>query len=291
MHQQLINISEAILPAEPRIELLSAEGNMAQYPPAQRWFAELSYRGMSFCGWQRQPSSPSVQQRIEESLQTVLRRPVEVVGAGRTDTGVNARSMWMHFDSYEGEFSPEMLIKSLNQLCGPDIAFRQMRLVRPDAHARFDAVRRTYRYVVLFHKNPFLKDLSWHCFSKLDVDRMNECASILKETSDFTSFAKLHSDARTNICKVVEARWNRLEEDAEIRWPGQGLVFTISADRFLRNMVRAVVGTLVEVGRGKLSVHDFKRIIDARDRCSAGQSVAPQGLYLWNIDYPDDIWL
>lgn len=291
MPQMLMNITEAIAPREPKIELLAPEENRGQYAPTERWFAEISYSGAGFCGWQRQPNSPSVQQTIEEALATVLRRPVPIVGAGRTDTGVNARVMWLHFDALCGEFEPESLLKSLNQLCGKRIAFRKIRKVRPDAHARFDALSRTYRYIVCFRKNPFLRELSWHCFSNLNMEAMNRAAASLTSTSDFTSFAKLHSDAKTNICKVTEARWSLLSEDSEIRWPEEGMVFTITSDRFLRNMVRAVVGTLVDVGRGKLSAEDFKRIIDAKDRCAAGQSMPPQALYLWDIVYPDDIWL
>lgn len=291
MAQLIMNITEAIAPSEPKIQVLENQSAKEQREVYERWFAKLSFLGEGFCGWQRQPGSPSVQQTIEEALATVLRREVPVVGAGRTDTGVNARVMWLHFDARRGEFLPEVLLKSLNQLCGPRIAFSELKLVKPDAHARFDALSRTYRYVAVFRKNPFLKSLSWHCFSRLDRDAMNRAASQLTEMDDFTSFAKLHSDAKTNICRVTEARWDKLDSDPELRWPEEGLIFTIKADRFLRNMVRAVVGTLVDVGRGKLTEKDFRKIAEAKNRCCAGQSMPPQALYLWDIEYPDSIWL
>ncbi len=293
MASLILNVTEALPPKVTEIELLatSEKSEKEQREHNQRWFMRLSYRGADFCGWQRQPTSPSVQQTLEESMRTVLRRPVPVTGAGRTDTGVNARVMWVHFDARIGEFDPPALIKALNQLCGGSIAVSELRKVRPDAHARFDAVSRTYRYVVLFEKNPFLCGLSWRCFSKLDIEKMNKAASLLPAVSDFTSFAKLHSDAKTNLCKVTEARWNTLADDSEIRWPADGVVFTVTADRFLRNMVRAIVGTLVDVGRGKLSLERFVEIIEAKDRCAAGQSMPAEALYLWDITYPDTIWL
>lgn len=288
-----LNVTEALPPKVPEIELLytSEKGVKEQREHFQRWFMRLSYRGADFCGWQRQPSSPSVQQTLEESLQTILRRPVPVTGAGRTDTGVNARVMWVHFDARIGEFEPPALIKALNQLCGRNIAVAELRKVHSDAHARFDAVSRTYRYIVLFEKNPFLSGLAWRCFSRLDMEAMNRAASLLPAVSDFTSFAKLHSDAKTNLCNVTEARWNTLTDDGEIRWPVDGIVFTVTADRFLRNMVRAIVGTLVDVGRGKLTLPRFVEIIEAKDRCAAGQSMPAEALYLWDVRYPDAIWL
>lgn len=247
-----------------------------------RCFAELAYNGAPFCGWQRQPSSPSVQQRFEDALATVVRAPVPVVGAGRTDSGVHARRMWAHFDLPDSICDLRRLALSLDRLCGPDIAVRQVRQVRPDAHARFDAVSRTYRYYVSHRKSPFTRGLSWQIPHPLNYGAMNEAASILLETSDFTSFAKLHSDARTNICRLTEARWTLTEE---------GAVFQISADRFLRNMVRAVVGTLVEVGRGRLNIDGFRDVVIARDRCAAGESVPAHGLYLWDVVYPPEIFL
>jgi len=211
----------------------------------------------------------------------MLRREMAITGAGRTDTGVNARVMYAHFDAEEiadkGRF-----ILSLNRLCGPHIAIEDLIEVPDRAHARFDATEREYKYFVTFDKSPFLATLSWHSPSMLDMESMNNAASLLVRTKDFTSFAKLHSDSKTNICDLREARWERWDNDFGI----PGLVFTIRADRFLRNMVRAVVGTLVDVGRGKITPERFQDIIDARNRCSAGTSMPPQALFLWNIRYP-----
>lgn len=237
----------------------------------------LAYRGAGFHGWQSQPNAVSIQGVVENAMSTVFRMDIPIVGAGRTDTGVNARTMFAHFD-YEDELpDKKRLLVSLNRLVGKDIAIHDIFRVADDAHARFDATERTYKYFVSFEKTPFLYPLSWFCPAKLDIARMNEAAEILLSTEDFTSFAKLHSDARTNICDVRKARWS-LE--------GESLaVFTISADRFLRNMVRAVVGTLVDVGRGKLSIDGFRNIINSKDRCSAGQSMPGEALFLWDIKY------
>lgn len=254
-----------------------------------RFFLKLSYYGSPYHGWQSQPNAVSVQQTIEESLSTMLRTPVSITGSGRTDTGVNARVMYAHFDAPESirNFSKEKFLLSLNRLCGPAISIENLIPVADDAHARFDATKRTYKYFVTFDKNPFLSPISWHSPSGLNMNSMNEAAKLLLSTSDFTSFAKLHSDAKTNICRVDRADWKNWDSPffSDGNTPG-GIVFTISADRFLRNMVRAVVGTLVDVGRGKLTIDDFRRIIDDRDRCSAGTSMPPQALFLWDVTYP-----
>lgn len=242
-----------------------------------RWFLRLAYRGAPFHGWQVQPNAVSVQGEVEKALTTALRTPVSIVGAGRTDTGVNARVMYAHFD-FDGELPDKgRLLVSLNRLVGHDIAIHDIIPVHDDAHARFDALERSYKYFVAFDKTPFLYRLSWHCPNGLDLDRMNEAAQLLLTTEDFTSFAKLHSDAKTNICRVTKAEWTSIGNE--------GAVFTITADRFLRNMVRAVVGTLVEVGRGKLTVEGFRDIIERKDRCAAGQSMPGEALFLWDIKY------
>ena len=246
-----------------------------------RRFLKLSYDGAPFHGWQRQPGDSSVQQTLEEALSTICRRPVEVVGAGRTDTGVNARVMSAHFDSDYIIPDKRRFLTGLNRLCGHAIAVEDVFEVDPDKHARFDARLRTYKYFVTFAKCPFLENMSWQTVMKLDLDLMNEAAALLLTTDDFTSFAKLHSDARTNICRVSEARWETWRNSFGV----PGAVFTISADRFLRNMVRAVVGTLVDVGRGKISVAEFAEIIRRKDRCAAGTSMPPQALFLWDIEY------
>ncbi|MDE6555390.1 MAG: tRNA pseudouridine(38-40) synthase TruA [Duncaniella sp.] len=238
----------------------------------------LAYRGAPFHGWQTQPGACTVQQTIEEGLSTVLREPVKIVGAGRTDTGVNASKMVAHFDlDVPLQMSGPSLCRALNSILGKDIAIYNVEEVAPDLHARFSARSRTYHYYVVTRKSPFFYPLSWQAPPSLDFEAMNRAASLLLTTSDFTSFAKLHSDAKTNICRVTRAEWVRLTED--------GWVFIITADRFLRNMVRAVVGTLVDVGRGKMTVDDFAAVIGRRDRCAAGTSMPPQALYLHDITY------
>lgn len=237
----------------------------------------LAYRGAPFHGWQIQPGEITVQQVLEEALGKYLRRQTAVTGAGRTDAGVNARRMTAHFDSVTPLADIPSAIRALNAMCGRDIAVESIREVHADAHARFDATARTYHYYASAGKTPFFHMLSWQAPPRLDYEAMNRAAAHLLETDDFASFAKLHSDAKTTICRVTEAEWR----------PWQcGMVFVITADRFLRNMVRAVVGTLVDVGRGKLSEADFVRIIEERDRCAAGTSMPPQALYLWDVKYP-----
>lgn len=251
----------------------------------RRYFIKLSYDGSAFHGWQRQPNASSVQQTVEEALSTVLGIPVVVTGAGRTDTGVNAREMYAHFDVPEIALSrisdTQKIIGSLRRLCGRMIGVMDLLPVSPEAHARFDATLRRYRYFAIFSPSPFAGRYAWSAPDSLDVEAMNEAASILKATDDFTSFAKLHGNAATNICRVSEAVWTPYQYPT-----GEaGLVFTIAADRFLRNMVRAVVGTLVEVGRGKMTVPQFRDVIAARDRCAAGTSMPAQALFLWDVEY------
>ena len=247
-----------------------------------RWFLDLSFCGARFHGWQVQPNAVSVQQVVEESLSTVLRHPTPIVGAGRTDAGVNARRMIAHFDTDEQIADSGKFLRSLDRLCGPDIAFRSLRRVKDDAHARFDATSRSYKYFVIDHKSPFFGRLAY-LGKGLDYARMNDAAELLLEVDDFTSFAKLHSDAKTNICRVSYARWSRVADGTH--------VFHITADRFLRNMVRAVVGTLVEVGRGKMDLDGFRRVIESKNRCSAGNSMPAEALYLWDVTYPETIYL
>ncbi|MCH5217193.1 MAG: tRNA pseudouridine(38-40) synthase TruA [Muribaculaceae bacterium] len=247
-----------------------------------RYFLRLSYDGTDFHGWQRQPNAPSVQQKIEEALGTVLRHDTPVTGAGRTDTGVHAREMYAHFDS-DTTFDPEGLKRSLNNMCGHSIAIHDILRVKDDAHARFDATARTYQYRIITRKDPFQDRYAWRLQQIPDLDVMNWAAALLLLTADFTSFAKLHGDAKTNICNVSNAAWT-IDEASGV------ITFTITADRFLRNMVRAVVGTLIEVGRHKLSIPEFRQVIRAKDRCEAGMSVPAKGLFLTRIEYPDDIF-
>lgn len=245
-----------------------------------RYFLHLAYNGADYHGWQSQPNAITVQETVEKALSRVLRRQVAIVGAGRTDTGVNARSMYAHFDVDNEIADPQRLISALNSLVGRDIAIYGIRRVADDAHARFDAVARTYKYFVTTRKSPFDYRFAWNPPYRLDVDAMNAAAARLADYIDFTSFSKLHTDVATNNCRIYEARWA-----AE----GDRLTFTIKADRFLRNMVRAIVGTLVDVGRGKTSVDEFCRIIERKDRCAAGASVPGNALFLWQVDYPYEV--
>lgn len=241
----------------------------------------MAYNGASYHGWQSQPNAVSVQETLERVMSMVLREPISVTGAGRTDTGVNAAMMIAHFDMAQPIADVAQLIRQLNSALGSDIAVYAIFAVKDDAHARFDATSRTYKYFVSMKKSPFNCKFSWQCFHSLDFDLMNEAAERLKGYTDFTSFSKLHTDVATNNCRVTHARWDKTGDG---QW-----VFTITADRFLRNMVRAIVGTLVDVGRHKIGVDEFCRIIGKKDRCSAGTSMPGNALFLWDITYPYEI--
>ncbi|MBR3937509.1 MAG: tRNA pseudouridine(38-40) synthase TruA [Bacteroidaceae bacterium] len=247
-----------------------------------RYFIYLEFDGSAYSGWQIQPHSPSVQQTLEEALALFLRQNVSVTGAGRTDAGVHASEMVAHFDLDEPQDCGWMRGK-LNGILPQDIAVHRIVPVKADAHARFDATARTYKYYVTLNKSAFNRNYSWFLPNEPDFEMMNRAAEILMKTVDFTSFSKLHTDTRTNDCHVTEAEWEMLPDG---RW-----VFTITADRFLRNMVRAIVGTLMEVGRGRLTIDGFQRIIDSKDRCSAGDSAPAQGLFLYKIVYPDNLFV
>jgi tRNA pseudouridine38-40 synthase len=243
-----------------------------------RYFIQLSYDGTGYHGWQIQKNARSVQEEVEKALTVIAREKIEVVGAGRTDTGVHAACYIAHFDSNHQGMDDENLCFKLNCLLPFDIAVHKIFRVRDDAHARFDATYREYKYFLSRNKDPFTFAYSEKESRFLDVALMNEAALILLETTDFTSFSKLGSDVKTNNCVVTKAFWEEI---------GNQLVFTIRADRFLRNMVRAIVGTLLEVGLGKISIAEFKSVIEKRDRSSAGASVAAKGLFLVDIGYPD----
>lgn len=249
-----------------------------------RYFIRLSFDGSAYHGWQIQPNAVTVQQRLDESLSTILRQEISTVGAGRTDAGVNAHCMVAHFDCQQPEgalLDLKDLRFKLNRLLPQDISVQRIIPVSPDAHARFDARSRTYRYWIYREKSPFLRHYATRLNFPVDFDRMNEAAAILLETRDFTSFSKLHTDAKTNICKVTKAEWTCIDGDC---WQ-----FEITADRFLRNMVRSVVGTLVDVGRGRLSIDEFRRVISLKDRCAAGESMPAKALSLWDICYDFDV--
>ncbi|MDE6276514.1 MAG: tRNA pseudouridine(38-40) synthase TruA [Muribaculaceae bacterium] len=253
-----------------------------------RWFIDLSYLGGAYHGWQVQPGAITVQEVLERALSTLFRcDKVAVTGAGRTDAGVNARRMIAHVDLPDDfDAASRRFLKAVNSLCGRDIAVYSFTPVAPDAHARFDATERTYRYFVHTAKNPFaeLGGLSWRAPFTLDFEAMNRAGDFLLGIRDFTSFSKLHTDVKTNICDLRKARWERLsgrEGDNEGRW-----YFEITADRFLRNMVRAVVGTLVDVGRGKMQPEDIIKILEAKNRSFAGTSMPGEALFLWDVKYP-----
>ena len=249
-----------------------------------RYFIELSYDGAAYCGWQRQPDAPTVQQALEKALSTLLRQDVEVVGAGRTDTGVNASYYVAHFDCESGVKDCAQLVYKLNLILPQDIAVKRVREVTPEAHARFDAVEREYTYYISQRKNPFRRFSAWQYYVQLDMERMNEAAATLLEYDDFTSFAKLNSNNKTNICHVVKAEWRRAEWDEDL------LIFTIRADRFLRNMIRAIVGTLVDVGRGRYTVEEFCDILHSRDLSRSSAGAPAQGLFLSDVKYSDEVY-
>lgn len=241
-----------------------------------RYFIYFSYNGAQYHGWQIQPNANTVQAELTKSMRLLLREEIDLTGAGRTDTGVHAKLMTAHFDTSEPIKNPDQLVYKLNSLLPYDIAVKRIEEVNADLHARFSAKSRTYKYYLTTEKNPFFKEFAAYVNYPLDFEKMNEACNILFEYRDFTSFSKLHTDAKTNNCNIMQAVW---EKEADY-W-----VFTIRADRFLRNMVRAIVGTLIEVGRGKLDAEDFRQIIEKKDRCAAGTSAPAQGLFLVEVGY------
>lgn len=247
-----------------------------------RYFIYFSYDGAAYHGWQVQPNAVTVQQVLEEALGKFMRQPVPLVGAGRTDAGVNAACMVAHAD-FPFEVDCAQLVYKLNRMLPPDIAVSDMRRVRDDAHARFDAISRRYNYRVVTAKSPFARRYACRVMPGIDFEAMNRAAELLYEYTDFTSFSKLHTDVKTNNCKVTHAAWRRVGEH---EW-----VFEIEADRFLRNMVRAIVGTLLLVGRGKMSIEGFREVIENKARGEAGDSAMGEALFLMEVKYPNDIFL
>lgn len=247
-----------------------------------RYFIYLSYDGTAYHGWQVQPNAVSVQQKLNECLAKLLRgKNTDVTGAGRTDAGVHAHMMVAHFDIDE-ELDGTWLTDKLNRILPQDIAVSKVLRVNDQAHARFDAKARTYHYWIYTKKDPFNRQYATRITFSLDFNKMNEAAAYLLTVSDFTSFSKLHTDVKTNICKVTHAEWTNIEGDV---WQ-----FEITADRFLRNMVRAVVGTLIEVGRGRLSLEDFKAVVAQKNRCAAGDSMPGNALSLVDIRYDNEVF-
>lgn len=248
-----------------------------------RYFIFISYKGTSYHGWQIQPNSVTVQKILEQALSVVLNEPITTIGAGRTDAGVHASFFCANFDSSSPDLlQTRNLVFRLNQYLPSDISVSSIRKVVPDANARYSAVSRTYKYYISRIKDPFFDNSSWYLHGHIDIATMNLACRLLYNHEDFTSFSKLHSGAKSNICRIYHAQW----EESENR-----LVFTIRADRFLRNMVRAIVGTMIEIGTGKLNIKDFDDIINAKDRCRAGKSAPAKGLFLVDIEYPAETFL
>jgi tRNA pseudouridine38-40 synthase len=248
-----------------------------------RYFIFLSYRGTQYHGWQAQPNSVTIQKILDKALSTILSEEISTTGAGRTDTGVHALMFCAHFDSKSDYLANRKnIVYKLNGYLPPDISVNRIRMVKSDTNARFSAISRTYKYFITRHKNPFSLDSAWFVHGNIFVDKMNEAASILNRYNEFTSFSKLHSDNKTDICKISYAKWDEIDDK---------LVFTITADRFLRNMVRAIVGTLVDVGTGKIDIKMFEEIILACDRSKASKSAPAKGLFLSGIEYPENIFI
>lgn len=242
----------------------------------QRYFLQLSYKGTNYHGWQIQPNAISVQEVIEKALSTILREKISVVGAGRTDTGVHASYYILHFEVVDSLPENIDLPFKLNRFLPPDIAVQNVWAVNDGMHARFSAISRTYHYFISTTKNPFSTEIAYEYTKSLDIEKMNEAAQKLFDYTDFSSFSRLHTDVKTNDCKIMQAEW--VQNDNQLK-------FIIKADRFLRNMVRAIVGTLLEVGQGKLSVQEFCEIIERKNRGEAGASAPAQGLFLVDIKY------
>lgn len=241
-----------------------------------RYFIELAYNGTRYHGWQYQPNATSVQQTLNRGLSLLLGEDIDAMGAGRTDTGVHARQMYAHFD-FDGFFECDNLVYKLNALLPKDIAVYSIFPVSDEAHARFDATSRTYEYHIHTQKDVFAENLSWYYQHELDTDLMNAAAKKLLLHTDFQCFSKVNTDVSTFNCSISHASWHA---------DGKKLIFTITADRFLRNMVRAVVGTLVNVGQRKTTLEEFDNIIIQKERSKAGFSVPAHGLYLTKVQYP-----
>ena len=244
-----------------------------------RYFIQLSYNGSSYHGWQIQPNAVTVQETIQDALSKLLNTNISITGAGRTDTGVHAFQMFAHFD-VDVTLDTENLTFKLNSFLPKDIAIQSIFQVNADAHTRFHAIKRSYDYKISLKKNVFLFDYTHYVHQKLDVDKMNEAANILLEYTNFQCFSKSNTDVKTYNCKIEQAQWKQ---------EGNLLIFTISADRFLRNMVRAIVGTLLNIGLSKIAVSDMHKILASKDRSEAGFSVPSKGLYLTEVLYPDNI--
>lgn len=242
-----------------------------------RFFITLSYDGTRYHGWQVQPNGPSVQEKLQWALSTILRQDIQVTGAGRTDAGVHARMMVAHFDVETMDFELQDLTYKLNRLLPQDIAIQKMEPVSDEMHARFSATSRTYHYYIHTVKDPFLRAYSCELHYPLDFQLMNEAAAILMTYEDFGAFCKAHADVKTTLCHITAAQWHQTSPSS---W-----YFEITANRFLRNMVRAIVGTLIDVGRGRLSLDDFRKVVEGKRRTEAGESMPANALFLEEVKY------
>ena len=267
-----------------------------------RYFIRLSFNGKKYNGWQVQDNAPTVQKALNDALSIILKQEVHTIGCGRTDTSVHASEFYAHFDLLDDSSSLTTYnlrlttVYKLNGILPIDIAIHDIIPVKDDANARFSAISRTYKYYINQSKYPFNNDFSYFLYGKLNIELMNEAANLLLETTDFTSFSKLHSDTKTNNCKVTQAEWTEVKSNINTSAhqhisTSTSLIFTITADRFLRNMVRAIVGTLLDVGREKISLKEFQNIIENKNRSDAGYSVPAHALFLTHIEYPEEIFI
>ena len=247
-----------------------------------RYFIELSYNGKDYHGWQNQPNAITVQSVVENALSKLLRNDITIVGAGRTDTGVHAKQMFAHFDTLE-EIDTNFLTLKLNAFLPKTIAIHNIHKVKNNAHARFDALSRCYIYKINTHKDVFIFDNSYYFNKELNIDILQSACDILFKYKDFKCFSRTHTDVKTYLCEIMSASWSKTEDEC--------LIFKIKADRFLRNMVRAIVGTMLEIGIGKKSLEDLHAIIASRDRSTAGPSAPAHALYLTKIEYPKDTFI
>lgn len=248
-----------------------------------RYFIHLAYNGTKFHGWQIQPNASSVQETLENALSLLLKSPIHLIGCGRTDTGVHASDFYAHFDSENilDEKECLQLANRLNAFLCDDIAIYKIFRVAETAHTRFDALSRTYQYHITTNKQPFKQEFAHRIYYKPDIELMNKACEILFEYEDFTSFSKVHTQTKTNLCKIFYAHWKEIDDE---------LIFTIKANRFLRNMVRAVTGTLLDIGREKIQYQDMHTIIQAKNRSDAGTSLPAKALFLTKVEYPDNIF-
>lgn len=246
-----------------------------------RYFFEIAYDGRNYNGWQSQKNGLGIQEVVEEALTKIIRDTIRITASGRTDAGVHCKQQFFHAD-IQSAFDKDFLIQKLNSLLPKDIAINGIVPVRPDASARYDAVERTYRYQITRKKDPFLDGYALYYFKMANVETMNRAAALLTGERDFECFSKVKTDVNHFLCDVKAAFW---EERSDM------LIFTITANRFLRGMVRAIVGTLLDVGSGKITVKDFQLIVNSKDRKKAGANVAPYGLYLCSVKYPPNIFV